>query len=333
MTSRRENLKGIEPVAGTHAGLWLETWIFDVAAKDSAKQQHLDQVIANASAPDEYVRFFRRWKECLKTLEPCTLLAQATAVGRMAVGLGAESVLETSLALHHTYGVPYIPGSALKGLAASAAHKSLEDEKWTKKDAEGKVGEAHRILFGDQESSGYVAFQDALWIPPASGSRLPLDLDVTTVHHPDYYQGKADAPPADWDSPTPVAFLSTRGSYLLAVTGPRDWANAALDILTEALKQEGIGAKTAAGYGRMTVVREPETGTRMAAPSAPVKEARIREIHLGNADTFVPRLLGELNGEERRAAARAVLSHLGQKAVKKKQEKDWARLLLEAAEP
>ena len=342
METRRDNLKGIEPSAGTHAGLWLEMGMPDVAAKDSAKQTHLDKVIGIAAVPGDYVRFFRRWKESLKALEPCTRMAEATAVGRMVVGLGSESVLETSLALHHTYGVPYIPGSALKGLAAAAAHKSLQDEKWKKKDAEGKIGEAHCVLFGDQESSGYVTFHDALWIPPANGNRLPLDLDVMTVHHPDYYQGTGDVPPADWDSPNPVAFLSTRGTYLLAVTGPEEWADAALDILTEALKQDGIGAKTAAGYGRMTVVREPASPaskapsspaeTRTAAPSVPGWAARVRQINFGNAESFVPRLLGDYSGEERRAAARALLQQLVPREVKRRQEKEWARLLLEAAE-
>jgi len=35
---------------------------------------------------------------------------------RMVVGLGGESVYETSMTLHHIYGFPYIPGSAIKGV-------------------------------------------------------------------------------------------------------------------------------------------------------------------------------------------------------------------------
>ena len=341
MGTRRDDLNEIQPSSGTHAGLWLETGMPDVAAKESAKQTHLDKVIGIAAVPDGYVRFFRRWKQSLTALEPCTRMAEATAVGRMVVGLGAESVLETALVLHHTYGVPYIPGSALKGLAAAAAHKLLQDETWKKVDAEGKIGEAHRVLFGGQESSGFVTFHDALWIPPANGGRLPLDLDVMTVHHPEYYQGAEEAPPADWDSPNPVAFLSARGSYLLALTGPEEWADAALDVLAEALKKDGIGAKTAAGYGRMTVVREARVaeekapspaGNRTAASSVPAWEVRVRRIGQGNANVEVPRLLGEFSGEERRRMAQAILGHLGPKEVKKRKEKEWARMLLEAEE-
>jgi|GEM_PF-5959705 len=39
------------------------------------------------------------------------------SVSRVAVGLGADSVLENSLTLSRTYGTPAIPGEALKGLA------------------------------------------------------------------------------------------------------------------------------------------------------------------------------------------------------------------------
>jgi CRISPR-associated protein Cmr6 len=43
------------------------------------------------------------------------------AASRVIVGLGAESVLETSIRLHRVYGFPIIPGSALKGLARAYA--------------------------------------------------------------------------------------------------------------------------------------------------------------------------------------------------------------------
>jgi CRISPR-associated protein Cmr6 len=51
--------------------------------------------------------------------------------GRLIVGLGGDNVLETGLTLHHTYGVPLIPGNALKGLAAHYC-----DQVWGQADAE-----------------------------------------------------------------------------------------------------------------------------------------------------------------------------------------------------
>jgi CRISPR-associated protein Cmr6 len=322
MSSRREALKSVQASAGTHAGLWLEKGLLDVEEKGPGRQKLFEQLLG-IGVPAEYQRHFKRWRESLEKLEPCTKMAEAAVLGRMVVGLGAESVVETSISLHRTYGVPYIPGSALKGLAAAAAHKCLLDPRWRKAGEDGKIGEWHRVLFGDVESSGYVTFHDALWIP--EGNALPLDLDVMTVHHSDYYQGndQGEAPPADWDNPNPVAFVSARGRYLLAVTGPEEWANAALDILRDALEKDGIGAKTAAGYGRL----------RAALPPKPEKldwKPMLKGLNPGNAGSVVPRILGPLKGEERRQAADAVASTLGKKALKKHSDTNWAKSLSEA---
>ena len=76
--------------------------------------------------------------------------------------------------------------------------------------------------------------------------------DIMAIHHPKYYQ-QGDAPPADWDDPSLVPFLSATGSYALALAGPCLWVNAAFHILANALLDAGIGAKTSSGYGRMQV--------------------------------------------------------------------------------
>ena len=192
-------------------------------------------------------------------MPPFTILAEARVKGRMIVGLGAESILETGITLNHTYGVPYLPGSVAERPRRVVAHKRLEDEDWRK-----GTGASHRVLFGDQESSGHVTFHDALWIPE-SADQLPFDLDVMTVHYPKYYQGEPIAP-SGIESPNPVAYLTTHGRFLLAVSGPEVWATAALDILQEALLEEGLGAKTAAGYGRMDLPERPRKGTSIDGP-------------------------------------------------------------------
>lgn len=323
MGSRREALDFQQAGDSTNAALWLEKGLEDVKEAGPGRQEHFDQ-LTRIKVPDNYPRFFERWKAALETLPPYTETAEATALGRMVVGLGAESVLETSIALHRTYGVPYIPGSALKGLAAAAAHKKLEEPSWRKIGDDGKIGASHQILFGNLESSGYVTFHDALWIP--NGETLPLDLDVMTVHHPDYYQGK-ESPPADWDSPTPVAFLSSRGKYLLAATGPQEWVTAAMRILKDALETDGIGAKTAAGYGRMNIDRPPE-------PMKPIWELETVDLNFSNADHKVPRIINPLKGEDLRQASVAIIAKLGKKALREKsrRDKEWVKRLFELTE-
>lgn len=46
---------------------------------------------------------------------------------RLVVGLGSAGVYETSITLHRNYGVPYIPGSAMKGVTRAYAIEMLAD--------------------------------------------------------------------------------------------------------------------------------------------------------------------------------------------------------------
>jgi CRISPR-associated protein Cmr6 len=242
--SRRQELKTVTIGQTTHPGLWLDKYLKKQVegGGDNAKADHF-KAAARSPVPAAYKTFFERWT---KSLDAAGAVSQfAKAQGRLAIGLGNESVLETAITLHRTYGVPYIPGSALKGLAAHYAHMCL-DTKWR------KGSDAYNTLFGETTEAGYVTFLDALYVPGSSKGDQPLALDVITVHHPDYYQGK-NSPPADWDSPTPIPFLSATGSYLIALHGAESWVEAAFEILGLALKEEGIGAKTSSGYGRMTL--------------------------------------------------------------------------------
>jgi hypothetical protein len=121
------------------------------------------------------------------------------------------------------------------------------------------------VLFGTTESAGYITFFDALYVPGSGHAGQPLWPDVMTVHHPDYY-GNQDRPPADWDNPNPVSFLSATGDYLIALAGPDQWVATAFEILQLALAEMGIGAKTASGYGRLKLEYE-QSGEESPDPS------------------------------------------------------------------
>jgi len=273
MESRRVRLEHVELAATTNAGLWLDKYMRgqlrsgESPGRDKEVFTHrLVRETAAIAVPESYRAFFAQWSVAL--LEIGAVARPATVQGRMVVGLGEESVLETSVTLHHTYGIPYIPGSALKGLAASYARNRLDPQTW------GKDKDAYRYLFGDTQDAGYVTFFDALY-DPATGGAGPLHNDVMTVHHPDYYQGK-DSAPADWDSPTPISFLSATGTYLVALAGPPLWVDAAFRILEKALAQDGVGAKTSSGYGRMVLAG----GERGKAPTASASGANVPEAAL-----------------------------------------------------
>ncbi|MFZ5903691.1 MAG: type III-B CRISPR module RAMP protein Cmr6 [Chloroflexota bacterium] len=264
MTSYRRdvlNAIALEPDASAHAGLWLDKFLEgdDKGSQDKkGAKDRLVREVTGIPTPEKYERFFPRWEKLLAELgAECH---RFRVIGRLVVNLGAESVLETSIALHRTYGVPYIPGSALKGLAAHYVKTYFKDDPaWWANDRE-----LFRILFGDTSSAGYVTFYDALYAPDEH-RKHPLKPDVITVHHPDYYQGTKPeyyseeiklAPPADWDSPTPIPFITATGEYLIALSGPAEWVKAAFEILELALEREGVGAKTNSGYGRMRLAED-----------------------------------------------------------------------------
>jgi len=258
MTAIREKLSSLVPHRGkrdSHPGLLLQRYLHESATGDDGdpeqKRQILDAAI-NASANPEvrelYKIAYRRWKQEIdhKELTTSTVL-QTPEKSRLIVGLGTENVLETGIRLHHTYGMPILPGSALKGLAAHYC-----DQVWGEQESKFKNdGEYHQLLFGTTDESGCIIFHDG-WLTPDSPS--PLKLDVMTPHHPKWLDGSE--PPTDFDSPIPVPFLSVAGRFHVAVSwyGPASdkavsWRDMAMTCLRDALFNWGIGGKTTSGYG------------------------------------------------------------------------------------
>jgi len=201
--------------------------------------------------------------------------------GRLAMGLGNASVMENGLALNHTYGLPMLSGSGLKGMASAMAHLGLENESWRmrtpEKDFQGQ-GEDHRALFGDRDTgkegaaAGMVVFHDAWWEPDANAAQLPFELDVLTPHQ-GKYNLNGGAWPNDWTDPVPSPFLTVRGTFVVPLTGPEAWVEAAFEILQMAFQHLGFGAKTQIGYGR---------GGELSEYTLPVKpqEKTDHEAHL-----------------------------------------------------
>jgi len=248
--SRRSVFDNISFRRKDHPGLWLDKFLPEQLQKDESLAKDEASLVmthfksaTRVQEPTFYRTSFDRWQSVLQQLD--ARMEKGEVLGRMVVGLGADSVLENAISLHHTYGLPFIPGSALKGLASSYAHRRLEDDAWH------KGGEAHRVLFGDTTSAGYVTFFDALYIPKSAKQGF-LWPDVITVHHRDYYQ-KEGVAPADWDSPTIIPFISATGKYLIALAGPEAWVGKAFEILGLALLEFGVGAKTSSGYGRVKI--------------------------------------------------------------------------------
>lgn len=282
----RDALQGLtrELVKGPqHAGLSHERYApeKDDKEEDESPWRRWLRWMDGARTPEDYAVAFRRWRESLRQWHTASVTVRAAS--RLLVGHGNASPTGVGLTLHHTWGVPVIPGSSLKGVLAAYLRVSF---------APAEVEEACRRLFGVQGDTltgqganvGGVIFHDALWEPtPVKDGELPqmLARDVLTVHQKTWYGGATDWP-NDYDSPNPVAFLSVRpeGRFLLAlsVAPGADAESIALlrwaaDRLCEALGSCGVGGKTSAGYGRLI----PEGKVAVGEPRAVSRPSPVRD--------------------------------------------------------
>jgi CRISPR-associated protein Cmr6 len=280
--ARRKALGRCELTRAAHPGLVLHRYL-EHAGSPEARQDLLKVAIASCHrAQRPYAAALKRFEESL----PDAVKRPVMVDGRLITGLGSASVLEAGIALHHTYGVPVIRGTSLKGLASHYCTEvwGLRDQEFraqvdcTREDGSRRMrpGLYHDVLFGTTRGAGHAVFHDA-WIDPASLADT-LQADVITVHHPEYYKGGSQAAPTDFDDPNPVSFLSVRGTFHLYVSwdtgGPETekWKRLAMTLLLEALEHWGVGGKTNSGYGRMLPVRL----TPVAAPHPPKEASDLR---------------------------------------------------------
>lgn len=184
---------------------------------------------------------------------------------RMVVGLGENSISETSMKLHYIYGIPYIPGQVLKGITKSYIINELFNG--SEKEASNDKGFVY--LFGSEQTknskaySGKIVFFDSYPI-----SDVNLKVDITNNHHMKYYQGISST--NDRENPNLVKFLTIENSSFKFIIGIKSLYNIKFDVssklykkeiegestlciakywLNNALMYNGVGAKTSIGYG------------------------------------------------------------------------------------
>ncbi len=218
-------------------GAWLQ---------DLVKGSHIDTTLTRSA--------YNRWHTMMSAIG--ATLFNAALDWRMVIGLGGESVLETDITLHHLYGVPFIPGSALKGLTRAYVTGEIEGYKSDKIDND---NEEVKRIFGSQEHAGTVLFFDAM---PLNGE-VQFVVDIMNPHYPDYYGGTK--PPTNDQSPIPVTFLTMTDTTFTFALAPRDAGKEQhmKDVeqiklwLQEALQKYGVGGKTSAGYGYFKIGTQP----------------------------------------------------------------------------
>ncbi len=248
----RRNLKphlGGSTLRSANAGLLLRRGLTEYEAaqseadgsKGGGKKQALIAKIAGIEPCKLYKTAFDRWEKAIASNGMRFVRFRADLIGRLYIGLSRENGLETGISVHHAYGMPLIPGSAVKGLARSIARTMLKQHAdaitWL-------FGNEHDVDDPEAQEAGSIVFHDAWWIPDDK----PFVEEIVTPHHSGYYaEGKA--PATDFDSPIPAPQIAARGSFLFVLEGEPRWCNLARDLLEHGLQERGIGAKTTSGYG------------------------------------------------------------------------------------
>ncbi|MBX0313032.1 MAG: type III-B CRISPR module RAMP protein Cmr6, partial [Sulfurihydrogenibium sp.] len=117
----------------------------DEPISGDSKKLFLDKIVryqVSFGKVREFWKFFKKrvdkQKEDLKNQNFEIILDdyKLKTASRLVVGLGAGHVLETSLTLHHIFGIPYIPGSALKGVVRMVNFWKIVDESSKNSDKE-----------------------------------------------------------------------------------------------------------------------------------------------------------------------------------------------------
>lgn len=228
-----------------------------------------------SAAPADYTQLVARRRQALGASGATTF--ELTTLSRLAIGLGLASPLENGLLLDRRTGAPYLPGSSVKGLARATAALVAAGEIEAPSGSRDywEASETLLRIFGAPAgSAGGLRRGDASFFDAFPATWPLLEIDVLTTHHQQYYTGDG-SPPADWDEPVPVQFLTVAaGTTFVFHVASRNSGDAQhLEIVIGlGLEWLGIGAKKSAGYG---VLGQPAPARQqhIEAPTQPRPQA------------------------------------------------------------
>lgn len=286
-------LKDFDDAAPGHRfGLYYAGWNADFSKPKSGAADVLKEICKlPAHSRDLLAAIATRQQRAAEAAPDAVHSLPRIAASPFATGLGNEHPLENGFAFLTPYGLPYLPGSGVKGVIRKAAEELASGE-WG--DAQGWDENAIRALFGpgeedpdrdDNPSQGALRFWDVFPQPPESSrnEKPLLAIEIMTPHHGAYYQGLHG--PHTSEQPVPIPFLAvTAGSrfpfYVECHAGrlPENLCETWRALLDAAFAHAGrwlgFGAKTAVGYGRM---RDDENAVAALRDKREKKEKEARE--------------------------------------------------------
>jgi len=213
------------------------------------------------SACNAYKIAFQNWKSAIEGRQDCESF-DIKASTRVLLGTGNASVFEFGFNLNYPWGIPYISGSTLKGAVSSYLSRH-GGTGWSRYDGAVK-SDAQVELFGgireesSQSYAGLLTFHDA-WLCPwdrRTNNRGDwFDEDIINPHYPGYYREQRLPDGTDNPIPIKIAALCPGLQFHVTIQGPEEYRKLAKEVLVRLLAEEGIGGKTAVGYGRFTYVK------------------------------------------------------------------------------
>lgn len=249
-----------------HAGLLMQRGLRQWEDGDKPYKKDLIKTITSIKASNLYLLAFNRWLQATHD-KPTFATIPAKIDGRLFTGLALGGTLEGAMT-HHTYGMPIIAGSSIKGAVRHYAEHlfAQRDDKQNiqYQDNQLVIQENKKpilhVLFGkdgdDDSDAGYLIWHDAWWIPKVDGKMQLSDSDenkpfvdeVVTVHHPNYYNRSCDKA-LDMENPIPNQQIAIAGDFYFCIEGDADWLPLAKQLLEKTLNEQGLGAKGSNGYG------------------------------------------------------------------------------------
>jgi len=300
-------------------------------AERKEREAHIAEKMANIARGDARLAETastnaRRFLEELgKSFQGSVAAFEATLGGRMMVNLAGGVVENAGIALDRCFGLPFIPGSAVKGITRVQALWEIHDAQGTEKqrllrlamlllgygahDVRGDFGWAGGSSEAQTAANeiGANEFKGCACFLPAYPTTSPiLVVDMVNPHYPQYYGGRPGLATDD-ESPVPnyfpaveagssfgFAVLLNRVPNLPGITAPELLAPAR-QWLERAVTRKGVGAKTAAGYGWFELGRKPGKAEVSRTPSlaATVTPAPVPPI--SPVDAIIQKWRGKLN--------------------------------------
>ncbi|WCJ60670.1 type III-B CRISPR module RAMP protein Cmr6 [Fontisphaera persica] len=264
---------------------------------------------------------------------------EATLQSRLMINMAGGVVENAGICLDRCFGLPFLPGSAVKGIARNQALWEIKRASGQEKK---KLLDAALLLFGYAKPDlsrngafGWAAGADlgntvtltrgtnefkglACFLPAYPTTKPKLVVDLVNSHYPNYYKGRHPNA-SDNEEPRPNYFPAVESgcSFGFAVVLTR-WFNGlplseeeilghARKWIENALTKNGAGAKTAAGYGWFQVGR---TAPTQAQPAAGMNKAT-------PADAFIDQWRGKLNTKDNFPAALPAMNQLDDDGLKR----------------